>query len=119
MMDIFLRINNFLVQKVYASSLGDTLDSELEVQPDTDIDALGGKIVKISVPVAVIAAFILLSYGGYLLISSQGNPEKLQEARSLITNAIIGLLVVVLSIVILLIISGTIGNVGDGEIFKR
>lgn len=117
-MDIFLKINNFLVQKAYASSLGDTLANELEVQSNTDMDALVGKIVKISIPVAVIAAFLLLSYGGYLMISSQGNPEKLQEARSLITNAIIGLLVVVLSVAILLIISGTIGDVGDGQIFR-
>jgi len=40
-----------------------------------------------------------------LLISSQGSPDKLQEARSVITNAIIGLLVVLLCVAILLLIS--------------
>jgi len=118
-MNILLTINNFLVHRVYAGSLGETLSGELVVDPNaTDVESLVEKIVRISVPVAITAAFLLLSYGGYLLISSQGNPEKLEEARSLITNAIVGLLVVVLSVVILLVISGMIGDVGDGGIFN-
>lgn len=109
MMNIFLNINNFLVQKAYAQSLGSSLSENLEVEADTDLDGLIGKIIKIAIPVAVISAFILLSYGGYLMISSQGNPDKIQEARSIITNAIIGLLVVMLSLAILIIISNTFG----------
>lgn len=107
MMNFFLNINNFLVQKAYAESLGSTLSKATQVEADTDLDGLIGKIIKIAIPVAVISAFILLSYGGYLMISSQGNPDKIQEARSIITNAIIGLLVVMLSLAILLIISNT------------
>lgn len=109
MMEIFLRINNFVIQRAYAQSLGSTLEGNLDVdQGGVDMEGLVERIVKIAVPVAVISAFILLSYGGYLMISSQGNPDKLQEAKSLITNAIIGLLVVVLSVVILLVISRTL-----------
>ncbi len=107
MINIFLTINNFLVQRAYAQSIGASLEEGLSVDSDTNVDSLIERIVRIAVPVAVISAFALLSYGGYLLISSQGNPDKLQEARSIITNAIIGLLVVVLSVAILLIISGT------------
>lgn len=119
MIDLFLKINGLLIQRAYAQSLGETLSENLEPPAgDEGLESLVDRIVSISVPVAITAAFILLSYGGYLLISSEGNPEKLQEAKSLITNAIIGLLVVVLSVVILLIISGTIGDVGDGPIFK-
>lgn len=109
MMNLFLNINNVLVQKAYAQSLGSTLSEAVQVEADTDLDGLIGKIIKIAIPVAVISAFILLSYGGYLMISSQGNPDKIQEARSIITNAIIGLLVVMLSLAILLIISNTFG----------
>lgn len=47
--------------------------------------------------------------------SSEGNPDKLQEAKSVITNAVIGLLVVLLSTVILLIIGNTIR---PGEIYN-
>jgi len=108
-MTIFLKINGFLVQRAYAQSIGASLEEGLNVDADTDMEGLIDRIVQIAVPVAVISAFVLLSYGGYLLISSQGNPDKLQEARSIITNAIIGLLVVVLSVAILLIINGTFG----------
>lgn len=109
MMNIFLNVNNFLVQRAYAQSLGSTLSQNLQVDGNTDLDGLIGKIIKIAIPVAVVSAFILLSYGGYLMISSQGNPDKIQEARSIITNAIIGLLVVMLSLGILVIISNTFG----------
>lgn len=118
-MNLILKINGFLVQRAYAQSLGETLNENLKPPSGNEgLDDVVDRIVSISIPVAVTAAFLLLSYGGYLMISSQGNPDKLQEAKSLITNAVIGLLVVVLSIVILLIISGTIGDVGDGEIFR-
>jgi hypothetical protein len=43
-----------------------------------------------------------------MLISSQGNPDKLREGREVLTNAIIGFFIVVLSIVILLLISNSL-----------
>ncbi|HVZ58420.1 MAG TPA: pilin [Patescibacteria group bacterium] len=44
---------------------------------------------------------ILLIYSGYQLLLSQGNPDKVKEARERITSAIIGLLFLILSFVIL------------------
>lgn len=111
MVNIFEKTNELLVRKVYAQSLGSTITDSLKDTSTSTVDDMIGRVVKIAVPVAVISAFILLSYGGYLLISSQGNPDKLQEAKSVITNAIIGLLVIVLSVAILLIISNTL-NLG-------
>lgn len=63
------------------------------------------KIVDLAVPLRLRVLLFYWGYGGYLLISSQGSPDKLQEARSVITNAIIGLLVVLLCVAILLLIS--------------
>mgnify|MGYP001212155068 CR=1 FL=1 len=106
---IFNKINLFFIQKVYAQRLqdgvGDLIDNPEGIKTEED---LVDKIVGAALPIAVIAAFILLSYGGYLLVSSQGNPDKLQEAKSLITNAIIGLLVVLMSIGILVLLSDTL-----------
>ncbi len=114
-MNIIGKINGLLVSKVYAQSLGERIDDALTTQggtadPNNPVGPYVDKIVKVAAPVAVIACFILLVYGGYLLSSSEGNPDKLQEARSVITNAIIGLIVVLLSVVILLIIGNTIGT---------
>jgi cell division protein FtsX len=44
-----------------------------------------------------------------MMMTSQGNPDKLQEAKQVITNAIIGFVVILLCVAILLLISNTLG----------
>lgn len=107
---IINKINLFFIQKVYAQRLGDGIGGVVD-DPGSikDEEDLVNRIVGAALPIAVIAAFILLSYGGYLMVSSQGNPEKLQEAKSLITNAIIGLVVILASVGILVLLSDTLG----------
>lgn len=117
-MKIIEKLNEILITKVYAQGLGGTFEiTEEPVDPENPIGPYLDKIVKIAGPIAVIACFLLLVYGGYLLSSSEGNPDKIQEAKSVITNAIIGLLVVLLSAVLLLIIGNTIGDVTDQNIY--
>jgi heme/copper-type cytochrome/quinol oxidase subunit 2 len=96
---------------VYADSLGETLQNriaDLEGAEDmTDVE-LVDTIANIAVPAAILCLIVLVVYGGYMLISSQGNPDKLREGREVLTNAIIGFFIVVLSIVILLLISNSL-----------
>ena len=114
-MEIILKIHNFFVHRVYAQNLGETLEGRLGDLEGSGIDSLGGEgglisaIANIAVPVAVLSLIVLVVYAGYLLISSQGNPDKLKEGKEVLTNAIIGFLVVLLSVVILLLISNTLG----------
>ena len=62
-------------------------------------------VIKVAIPIGVFSTIVLLAYGGYQMIMSQGNPEKLNEAKEIITNALIGFAVVVLAISILWFIS--------------
>ena len=54
----------------------------------------------------VAGGFII--YGGYMMMSSQGQPDKLSQARSTITNAVIGLLLTVLATSIISYVAGRI-----------
>jgi hypothetical protein len=54
---------------------------------------------------------LLLGYGGFLMTTSQGNPEKLNEAKEVITNALIGFVVIV-SAGAILIVANNILNLG-------
>lgn len=105
-------LNMFFVQRVSAQSLGSSLGEELEglengsISNESDLVAM---IVKIAVPLGVISVVLLVVYAGYLLMSSQGNPDKLKEGKDIITNAIIGFVVVLLSVAILILISNTLG----------
>lgn len=61
-------------------------------------------------------ALIMIIAGGFMLTISQGNPQKTNEAKEMITSAIIGLLFVIFSVVILQFIGVTIFRIpGFGE----
>ncbi|MGI5898062.1 MAG: hypothetical protein ACOX6Q_02790 [Candidatus Dojkabacteria bacterium] len=109
MMVIIEKLNSLFVGKAYAG-LSDTLNRNVGALGEGfgDEKDFVGKIIDVAVPLGVGCAVILLAYGGYMLIASKGNPDKLQEAQGIITNAIIGLLVVLLSVSILLIISSSL-----------
>lgn len=108
-MGIIEKLNTMLVNRAFAASLGSQINSNVEFEKVNDQYDLVEKIIAISVPLGVACAVILLVYGGYVMMSSQGNPDKLQEARSVVTNAVIGLLVILLSVSILLIIGKSLG----------
>jgi hypothetical protein len=49
-------------------------------------------------------AFLLIIVGGFQMVMSAGNPEKLNEGKELVTSAIVGLLFIIFSIFILKLI---------------
>lgn len=106
-------LNILTVQKVYASSLGASLNSSLSDVTNNLVDSQGNlslkTITQVAIPLGVICVVLLLVYGGYILMTSQGNPDKLQEGKQIITNAIIGFVIVLLCTAILLIISNSLG----------
>jgi len=103
-----------IVNKIYASTLSEAL-TEGGVSSEAGLfsnvsggGAIGGlvtSILNIALPLAGTAAVLLLVVAGYNMITSQGNPDKLRDAKEMITNAIIGLVFILLSVAILLLIS--------------
>lgn len=107
-----MKIHNLFVNRAYAASLGNTLSDRLgnlEGGSINDTEGLINAVVDIAVPLAVICVVVLVIYSGYLLMSSQGNPDKLKEGKDILTNAIIGFLVILLSVAILLLLSNSLG----------
>jgi len=49
-------------------------------------------------------AFLLMLYGGFQIMTSTGNPEKLSQGKSIITSAVIGLLFIIFAVLLLKII---------------
>jgi len=124
-MELILKIHNLFIHKVYAQSLGGKVSEEIKklegnetigssenpAEAINSVESLVDTIVNIAVPVAILCLVVLVVYAGYMLISSQGNPDKLKEGREVLTNAIIGFFIVVLSVVILVLLSDTL-NLG-------
>jgi len=79
-------------------------------QPGVDTLAFFiSKVVAVAVPAAVIALVLLMSYGAITMATSQGNPEKINEAKEIVTNALIGFVVVVGAGAILFALNGLLG----------
>ena len=66
-------------------------------------------IIKLLVPVAAIAFFIMMIIGGAQFIFSGGDPKAAAGARSTLTYAIIGIILVVVSWLILLLVQNVTG----------
>ena len=109
-MNMIEKISSLVIHKAYAASLGQTLQSELDTTTQSSgTEELINNIMSFAVPLSVVCVVVLVVYAGYLLMSSQGNPDKLQEGKEVITNALIGFAIVLLSVAILFLLSNTLG----------
>lgn len=81
----------------------DSVDSGLVNLP-TDIAGFTKALLSIVLSIAGAAALILIIISGYRLMTSQGNPEKLQAAKEELTAAIVGLLFVIFALLVLQVI---------------
>lgn len=62
------------------------------------------QLIKLGASLAGGIAFLLILFGGFQIITSAGNPERLNAGRELITSAIAGLLLIIFSIFLLKVI---------------
>jgi len=87
--------------------------------PDGFIDAgsLTGIIqwvIIVLVAIGIIAALIFIILGSIKWITSGGDKEKLQSARTTIIYSIIGLIVVILSVIIMQVVGGLLFSSPSG-----
>ncbi len=106
---VFVFLNSFLfVGSLYAQDLGSRLDAVLKSGTGTTGDSAFASFVQavlnFAVPLGVFCAFVLLGYSAFIMITSAGNPEKLNDAREVATNAIIGAVMIGLSVIILVVL---------------
>lgn len=66
--------------------------------------------VQMLAGLASIACVLFLVHGGYLYITSRGNPESLETAKRVLRNALIGLVLVIGAFTLTTILSGAYGN---------
>ncbi len=77
---------------------------------DTSLSGFILKIINIALTVAGLIAVLFLIIGGFRYITSAGNEETAESAKKIIINAIIGVVVIILSFVIVRVISNALVN---------
>jgi hypothetical protein len=71
-----------------------------------DLPAVALAIVEILLRIGTIAAVAFVIYGGFLYMTSQGEPDKAAAARRTIINAVAGLVITLLATGIVAFIGG-------------
>ena len=66
--------------------------------------AFYGFLLKWAIGIAGGIAFLLIVYAGFMVMTSSGNPERLKAGQELLTSAVSGLVLLILSIFILSLI---------------
>lgn len=70
----------------------------------TDASAIVAWVLRFSLGIGGGAALLLMSFSGIQIMTSQGDPEKLNEGKERFTSALIGLVFIILSVFLLRII---------------
>ena len=73
------------------------------IQAD-DAGGFAQYLLRIGIGMGGGIAFLLIIFGGFQILTSAGNPERLNEGKELVSSAIAGLLMVIFSIFLLKII---------------
>jgi len=77
---------------------------------ETNASSLILRVINIALEVAGLVAVLFLIIGGFRYITSAGNEETAEQAKKIIINAIIGIVVIILSFVIVRVISNALVN---------
>lgn len=72
------------------------------------IDGFVKKILPFAMGIGGGIAFLLMLFGALQIMTSAGNPEKLNAGKELVTSAIVGLLLIIFSIFLLRLIGADI-----------
>lgn len=74
------------------------------VAKDSTLSSLAVRVINIALYLAAIIAVIFVIIGGYQYIFSAGNDETAKTGRKTLTNALIGLTIIVLSYIIVQVV---------------
>ena len=108
------------IQGVEAGNLSNAFDKKLKdvttqagYSDKTNSDSLLSTIstiIKVFLSMLGVIFLVLMIYGGYLWMIDQGNNDKIKKAQSLITAAVVGLIIVLLAYAISYLVLSTLGS---------
>lgn len=101
-----------ILPKWYKYVKQQSVDGQCELQFDfpEDIGIVLLAIVEILLRVAAIVAVGFIIYGGFMYMTSQGEPDKAKNAQQAITNAVIGLVIALLATGLVAFIGGQLAK---------
>lgn len=71
-----------------------------------DLWKIGFALIDIMLRVGGLVAIGFIIYGGFMFVTSQGDPEGIKKAKSIVLNALIGAVISVLATTIVIFVAG-------------
>lgn len=107
---LFLFVASFLASKTHAESVGSATDSTTIENPikATSLQEFFSSVVDGLIQLGVVISALGIMYGGFLLVTAQGDGEKIEQGRKTLTWAMVGTAVLLGAKVIFVIIKGTV-----------
>ena len=79
--------------------------------PETDFKQVVIQAIKLVLGLMTLVAIVLVVYGGFVWLTSQGDEGKIEQAKGIISAALIGLVVILLSWALVIFTTRTATNV--------
>lgn len=78
---------------------------------NTNLPAIIGSIINVILGFLGIVFLVLLLYAGFLWMTAQGDEKKVDKARAMISQSIIGLIIIIAAFAISTFVLGSLVNV--------
>ena len=62
--------------------------------PSSDPRVIIVRVIQVALGFLGLIAVVLIMYGGYVMMTSEGNPERVEKAKQILKNAVIGLIII-------------------------
>lgn len=83
--------------------------------PETDFKQVVIRTIKLILGLMTLVAVVLVVYGGFVWLTSAGDESKIENAKKIISAALIGLVVILLSWALVIFTTRTATNVIGAE----
>ena len=84
---------------------------ELGTDAEVGLEELIANIINVLLAALGIVFLVLVVYAGFLYLTSQGDPEKAKKAIKLLTQAVIGLVIIIAAYAIAAFVIGKLATV--------
>lgn len=96
-----------------AQTLTNTVGTQAGIGTQQTLPGMAGSIINVVLGFLGILLLFYMLYAGFLWMTAGGDPKKVEKAQSIITQAIIGLLIIVMAFAISNFVLGSLINVSQ------
>lgn len=93
-------MTEFLVKTVLAQGLVPQCDPTTTCG-ENELLKLGINGIQFMIDIALILVVLFFLWGGFLLLTSSGSPNRVEQGKKAITGAVVGLVIVLTSVVVI------------------